>query len=228
MKPRIIFSRTARLSPLLVVAALLAACEPNAKMMGTLKGPMPPVPPPIVVRDQHRHLAVALPWGGALGPAEAERIGVFLDRSAAGRPGSVHLTIAGNPSPPVIDEVIRQAFELGYREDMISVAPPRAMGAGRHMTLELVTAAYVPVLPNCPETAHLNILDSNNLVSSDLGCSTVSDLELQVANPRDLVRGEDGGETDSILTTAAIKRLQTDKLKKLDIQSTTASTGGGQ
>ena len=227
MKAPIMIPRLIRLSPLALVLALVA-CEPTAQQMGTLHGPMPAAPPPIVVRDQHRHLAMDLPWNGAIGHAEWARIGRFLDRAAEGRPDAVHLTIAGNPSPRVIDEVVRHAFELGYHEDRIRVTRSRVAGGGAHMTLELITAAYVPELPNCPQTAHLNIIDSDNMVNSDLGCSTVSDLELQVANPRDLVRGEDGGETDSAMSTAAIVRLQTDKVKKLENQSTTVSAGGSQ
>jgi pilus biogenesis lipoprotein CpaD len=227
MTPRMPPQRWARLSPLLLAGMLLAACEPSAKMMGTLRGPMPQTPPPIVVRDQHRSLAMDLPPNGALSPSERRRIAVFLHGSAEGRPDAVHLTIAGNPSPPVIDEVVREAFEMGYDENRISVAPPRMMGNGRRMSLELTTAAYVPVLPNCPNTAHLNLIDGNNLVSSDLGCSVISDLELQVANPRDLVQGEGGGEADSAMTTAAITRLQSDKVKKYIGSSSTTSIGGG-
>lgn len=227
MKPRIMSRNWVRLSPVILAVGLLAACEPSARTMGTLHGVMPQTPPPIVVHEQHRRLAMDLPQNGAITVAERQRITSFLRHAADQRPDAVHLTIAGNPSPPVIDEVIREAFEMGYGQDQIRVVPPRIMGGDRPMALELITAAYIPVLPNCPNTAHLSIIDGSNLVNSDLGCSTISDLELQVANPRDLVEGEDGGETDSIMTTAAITRLQTDKLKKFPTTTSTTSIGGG-
>jgi type IV pilus biogenesis protein CpaD/CtpE len=82
-------------------------------------------------------------------------------------------------------------------------------------------------MPNCPQTAHLNVVDSDNRVASDWGCASVSMLELQVADPNDLVRGRSGGETDSVITTAAIRRLETDKVKKLNAAPSTASVSGG-
>lgn len=227
MRTGLRFSRAARLAPLLLALAL-AACERSGDEMGTNTGPMPQTPPPFVVDDQTRHLAVNLPPDGVLNRAQWTRIDRFLGDAAPGRPDTVRLTIAGDVPPPVVDLVIHHAFAFGYAENKIHVAPPRRVERGRGMVLELTSRAAIAVLPNCPQTAHLNIIDGDNRVASDWGCSTVAAFDLQVADPHDLVRGQDGGETDSIMTTAAIKRLQTDKLKKLDTSSSTTSvTGGG-
>jgi pilus assembly protein CpaD len=219
--------RMARLSPLAIVA-MLAACEPVGSDMGTLTGPMPQAPPPIVVRDQQRHLVLDLAGSGGVGDRDWARLDNFLGSAAVGRPDTVRLTIAGDASPLVIDLVIRHALAFGYAENKIEVAPPTMARRSYRAELDLTARTYVAVLPNCPQTTHLNLIDRDNQVSSDWGCATVSTLEQQVADPRDLVRGEDGGETDSVLTTAAIHRLQTDKVKKLEGQSPTASvTSGG-
>ncbi|MGH6980717.1 MAG: hypothetical protein ACREFC_05880, partial [Stellaceae bacterium] len=50
--------RIALLAPLVAIA--LAACDPSASEMGNLTGPMPEAPPAILVRDQPRHIDVAL------------------------------------------------------------------------------------------------------------------------------------------------------------------------
>jgi pilus assembly protein CpaD len=227
MSQRTMIPRLLRLSPL-VIAVALAACEPSGKQMGTATGPMPQTPPPIVVRDQHRHLAMDLMASGAIGPAEWARIGTFLRRAADGRPDIVRLTIAGNPPAAAAAAVERQAVALGYSEDRIEVAPPRTPMPGMRRTLELIAQIYVPVLPDCPNTTHLNIIDGDNQVSSNWGCATVSDLELQVADPRDLVRGETGGEAGGAIAAAAIARLQADKVKKyISPPSVTTGTGGG-
>jgi|GEM_PF-2140569 len=216
----------ARLTPLVMLAAL-AACEPTADQMGTQTGPLTQTPPPIVVRDQSRHLAVSLAGNGAITGYDWGRIDRFLGDAAPGRPETVRLTIAGNAPPPVVDLVIRHAFAFGYAENKIAVAPPRPVRGMRGAHLDLTSRTAVAVLPNCPQTSHLTIIDGDNRVGSDLGCAYISNLELQVADPHDLVRGQGGGEADSVLTTAAIHRLQTDKVKKLDTTSSTAGTTGG-
>jgi pilus assembly protein CpaD len=225
------FWRTARLMPLAFGLAL-AACEMTGEDMGTKTGAMPEAPPPMVVRDQQHHLAIDLPASGAIGAGQWSRIDRFLGDGAPGRPDTVRLTIAGDASPAVIDLVIRHAFAFGYAENKIEVAPPTRMGHGHRMRLELTAKTSVAILPNCPQTSHLNIIDRENRVSSDWGCATVSYLELQVADPHDLVRGENSGMTDSVMTTAAIKRLQENKLKKLDAAASTApaaaAAGGSQ
>ena len=218
--------RGAAFVPLAFVLAL-AACEPKGDEMGTLTGPMPQAPPQVVVRDQERHLNVDLRGSAALDAAEWAHIDRFLGSAAPGRPDTVRLLIAGNASPAAIDLVIRHAFAMGYAENKIKVAPPAYAPAGGPMKLALTTSVSVAILPNCPQTQHLNIIDGDNRVGSDWGCSTVSMLELQVADPHDLVRGESGGETDSVMTTAAIRRLQTDKLKKLDAATSTSAVTGG-
>lgn len=205
---------------LAILAALaLSACEPSASEMGTLTGKMPEAPPAIVVRDVPRHLDVAL-HDGALSETDRARIEEFL-RAAATRPENAHLAVAG-ASSEALGFVVRAALAQGYRGDNIAVSRN-----GRPGTLVLATRVYEAVLPNCSQTQHLNLIDSDNMVSSDWGCATVSMFDLQVADPRDLARGRDGGMTDSIMTTAAIKRLQTDKLKKLDASSSTTSVSGG-
>ncbi len=194
--------------------------------MGTMTGAMPQAPPQVVVRDQERHLNVALRGNAAADAGEWVRIDHFLGDAAPGRPDTVRLLIAGNASPGAIDLLIRHAFAMGYAENKIKVAAPGFAPAGGPMTLSLTTTVSVAILPNCPQTQHLNIIDGDNRVASDWGCSTVSMFELQVADPHDLVRGEGGGQTDSVMTTAAIHRLESDKVKKLDAATSTSSVSG--
>lgn len=220
-------ARPLRLLPLALAFALAAAaggCEPSGKELGTLTAPMPQAPPAMAVREQQRHLTVDL-YGGAVDAAEWRRIDSFLAGAAPDRSDTVHLVVAGDAPPRVTALLVHHALAFGYLENKIAVIPGGMSGS--RATLLLTTRVAVPVLPNCPQTAHLNIIDGENRVASDWGCSTVSMMELQVADPHDLVRGEAGGETDSVLTTAAIHRLEVDKVKKLDSTSSTASVSGG-
>lgn len=230
MKTSTMSPRLARLLPLALLAAL-AACEPGGEKMHTLTGPMPEAPPPVVVRDVERHLVVDVAPGGAVDPVDWDRIDRFLRAASPDRPETVRLTVAGDAPPAAIDLILRHALAFGYAENKIAVIPTGRRD-GRGMVMRLTSRTAVPVFPNCPQTAHLNIVDGDNRVASDWGCAYVSNLELQVADPHDLVRGQAGGETDSAMTTAAIHRLETDKVKKLDTAGTTNSSipnsGGGQ
>jgi pilus assembly protein CpaD len=83
--------------------------------------------------------------------------------------------------------------------------------------------------PSCPRQSWTSIGGEDNPTSSDLGCSTITNLEAMIADPRDLVQAETGGATDAQITNAAIERLRTDKVKKLTQSSTSSavSTNGG-
>jgi len=223
--------RIARLLPILILGAF-AACSPDAADpdMGTLTGPMPLVPPPIVVREQQRTISLRLASDGDMSLSEGQRFDTFLSAVSAGNPNAVHLVISGNPVRRVIAAVSRKAMARGIAADKIVVAPSRFSDSSDAMTVDVAASTYAASLPNCPQTAHLNTIDGDNMLSSDWGCATVSDLELMVENPRDLVRGQSGGLTDSVVTSAAIVRLQTDKVKKLEAPptSTAAPASGGQ
>lgn len=227
MNTGVTIARPLRLLPLALAIALAAAtagCEPTGKEMGTLTAPMPQAPPPMAVHEQQRHLTVDLS-NGLIGSAEWGRIDSFLAGAAPDRSDIVHLVVAGDAPPRVTSLVIRHALAFGYVENKIAVLPGGMPGP--RATLRLTTRVAQPILPNCPQTAHLNIIDSANQVSSDWGCSTISAMELQVADPHDLIHGEAGGETSGVLATAAIHRLETDKVKKLDAAPSTASVSGG-
>jgi pilus biogenesis lipoprotein CpaD len=213
--------RMVRLSPLLI-AVVLAACEPSASDMSTESTPMPQSPPAVTVQAQERHLTMRAQ--GAIGDADWARIDSFLATAAGGRPEAAHLAVSAGPSSAATDRVVRHALALGYIADNITVIPA-AVAPSRGDRLELTARTYVAVLPNCPQTGHLNLIDGGNTVSSDWGCAMTSMLGLQVADPHDLVRGRNGGETDGLMTTAAIQRMQADKVKKLESSSTQAGAG---
>jgi pilus assembly protein CpaD len=231
MKAAIMRIQIARMLPLLMIGAL-AACSPDAADpdMGTLTGAMPLIPPPVVVREQQRAISLRLSGNGAMSAAEAQRFDSFLIGVSAGKPDAVHLVISGNPTPHAIEVVTHRAFARGIAANKIAIARSGVSDSSGAMTVDVTANTYVAALPNCPQTAHLNTSDGDNMLSSDWGCATVSNLELMVADPRDLVRGQSGGLTDSVVTSAAIVRLQTDKVKKLEAPatSTAAPASGGQ
>lgn len=215
---------------LVAFAFAVAACEPSARDMDALTGPMPEAPPAIAVRDTVHHLSLA-ETDGILREADWRKIDDFLTGAAAERPQTAHLAIAADAMSRNIGTVIRRAVGLGFERDNITTLALTGGDATTHKrhSLVLTVRRYAAVLPNCPQSAHLNLIDGDNMVSSDWGCATISTYGLQVTDPRDLMRGRAGAETDAVLTTAAIRRLETDKVKKLNNLSTTpASSGANQ
>lgn len=82
-------------------------------------------------------------------------------------------------------------------------------------------------LPSCARRSVSTFSNSQNPSWSDFGCSVNGSLAAMVADPRDLIVGQTGGETDSAVSGAAIDRLLQDKVKKLETQSFTPGGGGG-
>lgn len=208
----------------LLLFAVLAACD-------SMDGDKPvqavtlPDGPPFEVRQTQTHLALTLPRDGDMTGLEWQKFDAFLAAAANGNPQAVHIVIAGDPSPKLRNALIRGAMERGVELNKIELAPPAPNGS-RLTHVDLIAKTYAAVMPNCPNTSYLDNIGNDNRVSSDFGCSTSSNLALQVADPRDLVEGESGGTTDSALTTAAIVRLQQDKVKKMN-SSPFGLLGGG-
>ena len=209
--------RNLRFLSLLVFAALAACDGPDSDH--PFATAMPPDGPPLQARQTMSRLALTLPRDGDMTGAEWQKFDVFLSAAANGKPEAVHMVITGDPSPKVRNALIRGAMERGVELNKIELAPPAPANGVRVMHVELIAKTYTAVMPNCPNQERLDTIGNDNRVSSDWGCSTASNLSLQVADPRDLVEGESGGATDAALTTAAIVRLQTDKVKKLDTTS---------
>ena len=60
------------------------------------------------------------------------------------------------------------------------------------------------VVPNCPNWSVPAQPNYGNLSLSNLGCAVNANLAAMVANSEDLVRGQDGGLTDSYTATRAV------------------------
>lgn len=62
---------------------------------------------------------------------------------------------------------------------------------------------------------------------SGFGCMNARSLQMQVANPGDLVRGREAGPRDGVAGAAAIDRYRRDKVKKIIPTNTGGSGGSG-
>jgi len=212
-------------TPSLFIALLLAplaACNNGATD--------PDLSPSLVAADNqnyaaqlsqsHRYVYVARGSGNL---SEPDRAGLakFIAEQADGRRAAVHVVLTGPVAAPELAQLTRALVLDGVDPDKIDYntnksvegqGPTNRAGAA---VIEVATARWKPVLPTCPDQSRLSILDSTNPDSSNFGCSSATNLSVMVSDPRDLVAGETGGHTDAALTTAAIERLEQDKVKGL-------------
>lgn len=224
--------RSLRLLAPLAAAATLAACasEQLPESAETAWQGAPPVFK-VSTTEQTRTLYVT-PGSGALSGAERQTLdGLIADAAQGAERGIVHLTLRSPAGPATLDGLRRAAIAAGVEPTKIEVAPlegrPVAGGAGIPVLVTASVSRAIP--PSCPRTSVPNIVGYENADASNWGCSVVSNIEAQIADPRDLVQGESGGQTSGILTSAAIERLNTDKVKPLPRpQTSQVQTGGAQ
>lgn len=89
---------------------------------------------------------------------------------------------------------------------LLSDGPPVTAGTVQAGTLRVIASRATASVPGCPNWG--NQLDNTpvNTTSANFGCATNSNLAAMIANPNDLVAGQDGTGTDSARTaTRAIR-----------------------
>jgi pilus assembly protein CpaD len=144
--------------------------------------------------------------GGTLAPGEAERLDswlrtldvrygdtVFVDGLDAGVAGSQVATIAGNYG--------------------LLVTPGAPVTAGEIVpgTVRVVISRSVASVPGCPDwRSEPSQPNFNNQSMSNFGCGVSSALAAQVANPEDLVHGQEGrGVADAQTATRPVNLYRT-------------------
>ena len=75
-------------------------------------------------------------------------------------------------------------------------------------TLLVVVERYVVTPPDCPNWTKSSSDDHDNSQTSNFGCSTVTNLGLMVANPRDLVIARQLGPASAAQAGLAIQRYR--------------------
>lgn len=164
-------------------------------------------------RAQWRELAAFL---GRADPKSAERVMLATGAATGGRGG---YGLARQREQQVATAVRRAG------------AAPRAVSAGGTVAANAV-AVFVSrdlvVLPECPDWTASPSLNYGNRTPSNWGCATAVNLGIMIANPRDLIRGEDLAPADAERLSRAIERYRQDKTKPLiDSPTSEAAPGAG-
>jgi len=230
-----------RFRPLIPVlgAVALAACQESERAPEPADIAAQGIPPAIRVTANEQHHTVYLTADrGTLTLQEKAGLTAFLsDVGATGR-SATHVIIRGPVSPAVLAPLARAVVASGVDQTKIEVDPIAAGPAQPHtpglqVAVEVVTSTFAADYPQCPRTSQLSLGGVENSNSSNFGCSSITNLEAMVEDPRDLVQGESGGETDAQITNAAIRRLRQRKLDQLKqensetLNSNSSSTSSG-
>lgn len=106
---------------------------------------------------------------------------------------------------------------------------PLATPLGAELTEGVVRVAverYVVTLPPCPDWRQPSWPNRNNAPTSNMGCANAAALGMMVANPRDLLEGQEFAGPDGGQSADAITRYHQDKVKWEKKQGTSAAGGG--
>ena len=87
---------------------------------------------------------------------------------------------------------------------LVNGAAPMTVGSVQPGTVRIVASRAIASVPGCPNWAPAEIAATGN-TSSNYGCATNSNLAAMIANPNDLVEGQDGSNSGASTATRAIR-----------------------
>ena len=134
---------------------------------------------------------------GSLAPGEAERLNAWFQNLGLGYGVSIYVDGAG--AYGARDQVAAVASSYGM---LVQAGAPVTAGAVQPGTVRVVVSRRRAVVPNCPNWSRPSETDYNNRSMSNYGCALNTDLAAMVANPEDLVHGQEGSGTGDTQTAA--------------------------
>ncbi|MBV9527469.1 CpaD family pilus assembly lipoprotein [Sphingomonas sp.] len=135
--------------------------------------------------------------GGTLAPGEAERLSAWFQALDIGYGDTIH--VDGGDSYVAREQVQAVAGTYGM---MVAAGAPVTSGPVQPGFVRVVVSRRRAVVPNCPNWSRPSEPDYNNRSMSNFGCATNTDLAAMVANPEDLVHGQEGNGIGDTATGA--------------------------
>lgn len=166
---------------LLIATLGLAACA------GTENRGVESVHQPVVSRaDYALDLTTT---GDRLAEGEAGRLGGWLASMKLGYGDRLSIDEGGNyANPGVRQDIAREAARHGV---LVSDVAPVTVGAIAPGTARVIVTRSRAEVPGCPDYSRVSQPNFDAHSSSNFGCGLNSNLAAMVANPDDLVRGQD-------------------------------------
>jgi pilus assembly protein CpaD len=143
--------------------------------------------------------------GGALAPSEAARLDAWF-RTLDVRYGDT-VFVDGFDAGPARAQVGEVAGNYGL---LVTPGAPVTVGEVVPGTVRVVVSRNVATVPNCPNWSSPSEPNLMNESPSNFGCSVNSAMAAQVANPQDLVHGQEGtGVADARAATRPVNLYRT-------------------
>ena len=171
------------------------------------------------------HHVMFAPNSAAMSDSEKSRLNAFMARHSVGDTDLVFISVPGSAS---VDGSRAQAVRHELVDHQrVAVEPgdlPTEAGTalvGDHVTVTV--GRYVVTPPDCPNWTKPSGYDHNNTNSSNFGCATEANLGMMVADPRDLLTGQEFGPGDGAANARGVGRYRAGKVRSpLKTKTTTA------
>ncbi len=191
--------------PILIAAAALGAagCAPTTSGLTAENNPsLYSVNQPVVQRTDY--VLDLSSGGGALSQTELQRLDAWLVSIGAGYGDRIAVDESpGYYSGEARADVARVASDYGLA---FADAPPILGGSVAPGTIRVIASRATASVPNCPNWSNKGEYPTTT-TSPNYGCSVNSNLAAMIANPEDLVLGQDASSSGS--TTTATRAVRT-------------------
>ena len=195
-------SRFKTLAAVAAVGLAAAACAPSGQPLSAANNPsLYSLHQPVVQRTNFV-LDVATS-GDRVPQSELERLDAWFASIGAGYGDRISVDEpSGYPSPGAREDVARVAGQYGL---LLSDGAPVLNGTVQPGTIRVIASRATASVPGCPEWSN-PAAEPSTTTSSNFGCAMNSNIAAMIANPDDLVLGQDGSTRGSATTaTRAIR-----------------------
>ena len=223
-KDCIIMARTRISAAFLVLGTVLAGCGhdigPSKVELATNRSLYSENQPVV----EHSYFALDLASAGdGIASDERARLAGWFDTLDL-RYGDRISVDSAYASPGAIADVARVAADYGL---VLGDGIPPALGSAQPGTVRVVVARATASVPGCPNWRQAKLSGNPISTESNFGCATNSNLAAMIANPDDLILGQQGTRSgDANLATKAIKSYR-DKVPTGNAGLDKVSTTGG-
>lgn len=165
---------------------------------------------PVVARTDYSFDAVAP--DGSLAPSEAARLDAWFRGLELGYGDNIY--VDGAYADGARSDVARVAGQYGMQ---VSAGAPVTVGQLAPGVVRVVVSRTRASVPGCPNWSEASSPNYQNRMMSNYGCAVNGNLAAMVANPVDLVQGQENGGVADPLTSA----------KAINVYRNKAPTGNG-
>jgi pilus assembly protein CpaD len=188
---------------IIALGSALAGCQTGP--VAPARGPQA-VNVPVVTSSDYVFDAAAP--GGSLAPGEGDRLNGWFQGLGIGYGDTIY--VDGGYAPAARGQVAAVAGRYGM---MVTPGAPVTAGMVQPGSVRVVVARRRASVPNCPNWSVASQPDWDNKTMSNYGCSVNSNLAAMVANPEDLLHGQEGAAvTDTRTATRAVEMYRSKAL----------------